>query len=68
MRDSSDSPHFPFIEMKAMRTRAVYDAETREYVLHTPDFEAAKCWAGNLGSFAYPGSPFQTLACRPVCS
>jgi acyl-CoA oxidase len=32
-----------------MRTRATYDEKTEEFVVHTPDFEAAKCWVGNLG-------------------
>lgn len=35
-----------------MRTTATYDKETKEYVLHTPDFQAAKCWAGGLGQIA----------------
>ncbi|XP_055600496.1 peroxisomal acyl-coenzyme A oxidase 3 isoform X2 [Uranotaenia lowii] len=34
---------------KGMRTTATYDVKSREYVLNTPDFEAAKCWIGNLG-------------------
>lgn len=34
---------------KQMRTRATYDLKSKEFILHTPDFEAAKCWVGNLG-------------------
>ena len=36
---------------KAMRTTATYDVPRAGYVLHTPDFEAAKCWSGNLGCY-----------------
>ncbi|XP_063914468.1 peroxisomal acyl-coenzyme A oxidase 3-like [Zophobas morio] len=32
-----------------MRTTATYDKDKREFVLDTPDFQAAKCWAGCLG-------------------
>lgn len=32
-----------------MRTKATYDIKNRQFVIHTPDFEAAKCWIGNLG-------------------
>lgn len=32
-----------------MRTKATYDIQTKQFIIHTPDFEAAKCWIGNLG-------------------
>ena len=32
-----------------MRTTATYDVKNRQFIMHTPDFEAAKCWIGNLG-------------------
>lgn len=34
---------------KQMRTTAHYDLASKNFILHTPDFEAAKCWVGNLG-------------------
>lgn len=34
---------------KQMRTTATYDVGTTQFVINTPDFEAAKCWVGNLG-------------------
>ncbi|XP_031352226.1 peroxisomal acyl-coenzyme A oxidase 3-like isoform X2 [Photinus pyralis] len=36
-------------DAKNMRTTATYDQETEEFVINTPDFQAAKCWVGNLG-------------------
>ncbi|CAL1590750.1 unnamed protein product [Knipowitschia caucasica] len=37
---------------RAMRTTATYDAITQEFVINSPDFEAAKFWVGNLGKTA----------------
>ncbi|KAM3961267.1 acyl-CoA oxidase 3 isoform 2-T2 [Aphomia sociella] len=34
---------------KGMRTTATYVPEERRFILHTPDFEAAKFWVGCLG-------------------
>ncbi|KAK7602506.1 hypothetical protein V9T40_008095 [Parthenolecanium corni] len=37
---------------KAMQTLAKFDPATQEFVLNTPNFEAAKCWSGSLGKCA----------------
>lgn len=34
---------------RGMRTTATFDVSTKSFILNTPDFEAAKCWVGNLG-------------------
>ena len=34
---------------KGMRTKATYDKSNQDFILHSPDFEAAKCWVGGLG-------------------
>lgn len=36
-------------DARLMRTTATYDPKNKQFVIHTPDFEAAKCWVGNLG-------------------
>lgn len=37
---------------KRVRTTATYDKLTKEFIINTPDFEAAKAWIGNLGKTA----------------
>ncbi|MEE6462567.1 hypothetical protein FKM82_001640 [Ascaphus truei] len=37
---------------KAVRTTATFDASTKEFVINSPDFEAAKFWVGNMGKNA----------------
>lgn len=37
---------------KRIRTTATYDKQAKEFVIFTPDFEAAKCWVGNMGKTA----------------
>ncbi|XP_076759284.1 peroxisomal acyl-coenzyme A oxidase 3 [Xylocopa sonorina] len=38
--------------VKGMRTTATYDVKSKNFILHSSDFEAAKCWAGGLGKSA----------------
>uniref|UniRef100_A0A6G1RFU7 Acyl-CoA oxidase 3, pristanoyl n=1 Tax=Hypotaenidia okinawae TaxID=2861861 RepID=A0A6G1RFU7_9GRUI len=37
---------------KGIRTTATFDRSTQEFIIHTPDFEAAKFWVGNMGKHA----------------
>lgn len=46
---------------RAMRTTATYDPTTEEFVINSPDFEAAKFWVGNLGKTATHAMLFAQL-------
>ncbi|XP_004999940.1 peroxisomal acyl-coenzyme A oxidase 3 [Cavia porcellus] len=46
---------------QAIRTTAHYDPATEEFIIHSPDFEAAKFWVGNLGKTATHGVVFAQL-------
>lgn len=37
---------------RGMQTTATYDLSTKSFILNTPNFEAAKCWVGNMGKTA----------------
>ena len=52
---------------KAVRTTATYQPDTGKFLLHTPDFEAAKCWAGNLAKTATHAAVFAQLHCGGEC-
>ena len=46
---------------KAMRTTAQYESKEQVFVIHTPDFEAAKAWSGNMAETATHASVFAQL-------
>ncbi|KAI5751838.1 hypothetical protein M8J77_011288 [Diaphorina citri] len=46
---------------KAMKTLARYCPKTQHFILHTPNFEAAKCWVGSLGKCATHAIVFARL-------
>ncbi|XP_034239534.1 peroxisomal acyl-coenzyme A oxidase 3-like isoform X1 [Thrips palmi] len=52
---------------KSVRTTATYDPKTQEFIIHTPDFEAAKCWAGNLGKTCTHAMLFAQLYTADSC-
>lgn len=38
---------------KSMQTYAKFDPATQEFILNSPNFEAAKCWSGPLGEYLF---------------
>ncbi|XP_028133538.2 peroxisomal acyl-coenzyme A oxidase 3-like [Diabrotica virgifera virgifera] len=46
---------------KSMRTIATYDKHKKVFIINSPDFESAKCWAGGLGQTAMYGTVFAQL-------
>lgn len=45
----------------SMQTTATYFPQTDDFELHSPSFQAAKCWAGNLGKAAHFAIVFAQL-------
>ncbi|XP_034938028.1 peroxisomal acyl-coenzyme A oxidase 3 isoform X2 [Chelonus insularis] len=52
---------------KMMRTTATYDPTNQQFILHTPDFQAAKCWVGNLGKTCTVAIVFAQLIAQGQC-
>ena len=52
---------------KKMRTTSTYDTKTQEFVINTPDFQAAKCWVGNLGKSCTLALLFAQLYTNEQC-
>lgn len=50
-----------------MRTTATYNTETQQFVMHSPDFEAAKCWIGLLGKTATHALVYAQLIVNEEC-
>lgn len=46
---------------KRIKTTAIYDKKTQEFIINSPDFESAKCWVGNLGKTATVALLFANL-------
>ncbi|XP_018577780.1 peroxisomal acyl-coenzyme A oxidase 3 [Anoplophora glabripennis] len=52
---------------KQMRTTATYDPQSQSFIINTPDFEAAKCWVGNLGKQCTIALLFAQLYTKGQC-
>ncbi|CAG5051017.1 unnamed protein product [Parnassius apollo] len=51
---------------KGLRTTATYCPEKKQFILHTPDFEAAKFWIGSLGKCATHAIVYAMLISKGV--
>ncbi|HET6815789.1 MAG TPA: acyl-CoA dehydrogenase [Mycobacteriales bacterium] len=54
-------------DVQSIRTTATYDAERREFVVHTPDEEAVKDYIGNAARHGRMAAVFAQLITRGEC-
>ncbi|XP_046680314.1 peroxisomal acyl-coenzyme A oxidase 3-like [Homalodisca vitripennis] len=54
-------------DTKRLRTTANYDSATQEFIIHTPDYQAAKYWVGNLGKQCTHAMVFAQLWAGNTC-
>uniref|UniRef100_A0A1Y1M5H5 Uncharacterized protein n=1 Tax=Photinus pyralis TaxID=7054 RepID=A0A1Y1M5H5_PHOPY len=54
-------------DTRNMQTTATYNEESQEFILDTPNFQAAKCWSGNLGMSCTIGIVFAQLYVKGSC-
>ncbi|CAF1444008.1 unnamed protein product [Adineta steineri] len=52
---------------KEMQTTAIYDRNTQEFILNTPNIEAMKFWVGNLGYHATHAIVYAQLYTNDIC-
>ncbi|XP_018906565.2 peroxisomal acyl-coenzyme A oxidase 3 isoform X1 [Bemisia tabaci] len=54
-------------DTKSLQTTATYDHNTKEFIINTPCFKAAKCWVGNLGKQCTHALLFAQLVVGKQC-
>ncbi|KAF5307964.1 hypothetical protein FQR65_LT06531 [Abscondita terminalis] len=54
-------------DTRNMKTIATYDESSKEFIINTPNFKAAKCWLGNLSASCSMAVVFAQLYTKGVC-